>query len=148
MEYRNDRIREWFRISITCGRRYDEGTPVDERSTIDLQTAIRHMVASAGMSYAQVSRELNRNDRYLSIMLNDATTPRADLLARIAEVCGYSLQLVGHGETLEIKPGTGEGVSLEVLQIVDDAVMRLTGTTDVDEMLDVFFGPGDGSDSD
>lgn len=79
-----------------------------------LQTAMRHMVASARLAYAQVSRAIGRNDRYVPNMLNNAVTPRADLLCRIANACGYDVLLVGHGEALELTPERMGGTPITV----------------------------------
>ena len=82
---------------------------------MDLQSAIRHMASRAQRAYAQISRAIGRNDRYVSIMLNDGTTPRLDLMAKIANACGYRLVMVGHGEGLEVVPVAGDdGVSVAV----------------------------------
>ena len=35
-------------------------------------------------------------------MLGDGTTPRIDLMAKIANACGYDLVLLGHGEGLSV----------------------------------------------
>ena len=67
------------------------------------QDAIRRMVDESGTTYAQVSRDLSRNDRYIAVMLSAGNTPSATLLARIANACGYELTLIGHGETLRLE---------------------------------------------
>lgn len=67
-----------------------------------MQIAIRHMVAISHKTYAQVSRELGRARNFLNVMFRDATTPRLDLMAKIANACGYDLVLLGHGEGLEV----------------------------------------------
>ena len=68
----------------------------------DLHTAIRHMVATDRKTLSQVSRELNRGRSFISVMFRDGTTPRLDLMAKIASVCGYDLVLLGHGEGLAV----------------------------------------------
>lgn len=65
---------------------------MDERIP-DIQAIIRHMVTASGMSYAEVSRAMGRNDRYVAGMLKEETTPRLDLFIKIAEACGYVLEL-------------------------------------------------------
>lgn len=75
---------------------------MDNKENVSIQDAIRHMAASDQKTFAAVSREIGRNSRYLSIMLRDATTPRLDLMAKIASVCGYDLVLLGHGEGLAV----------------------------------------------
>lgn len=67
--------------------------PIGSEPLLQLQGLIRHMVDASGLTYAQVSRAIGRNDRYLSVMLSEGTTPRMDLLIRIADACGYTLEL-------------------------------------------------------
>lgn len=57
------------------------------------QELIRHMLAASGKSAAQVSRELGNDSNHLSVILSSGRTPRADLLAKIADACGYELIL-------------------------------------------------------
>ena len=64
-----------------------------EERISDVQTMIRHMATVSGMSYAEISRAMGRNDRYIAVMLNEATTPRLDLFVKIAETCGYAVEL-------------------------------------------------------
>ena len=64
------------------------------------QDALRHMVKSSNKTAAQVSRDMGKSNGYLTVMLSDRRTPRADLLARIARVYGYDLMLVGNGEVI------------------------------------------------
>lgn len=71
---------------------------MDNLYFVDLQTGIRHMVTKAELSLAEASRAIGRNARYLSVMLNEGTTPRLDLLVSIARTCGYAVELRGHGE--------------------------------------------------
>ena len=63
-----------------------------------LQLVIRHMIRVVGKSFAEVSRAIGRNSRYIPTMLKDATTPGLDLFVKIANACGYDVLLVGHGE--------------------------------------------------
>lgn len=73
---------------------------MDDLYFVDLQAGIRHLVAKAELSLAEVSRAIGRNARYLSIMLNEGTTPRLDLFVSIAKTCGYTVELHGHDEVL------------------------------------------------
>ena len=82
---------------------------MSDRYGIDLTGAIRHMVSSARLTYAELSRRIGRNNRYVSMMLNDGSTPRVDLLAKIARECGYDLVLIGHGEALTLSPEQKDG---------------------------------------
>ena len=75
---------------------------MSKRKSVSIQQAIRHMIANSQKTFAAASREIGRNSRYISVMLGDATTPRLDLMAKIANACGYDLVLLGHGEGLEV----------------------------------------------
>ena len=63
---------------------------------------VRRMVESSGKSAADISREIGRNSRYISVMLYNRTVPNVNLMARVAKACGYRLVIVGHGETIEL----------------------------------------------
>ena len=68
--------------------------------------AISAMCKRSGMSRINVSKSMGRNDTYIQSLLGKRATPSGDILAEIAAVCGYQLQLVGHGETIVIDPPT------------------------------------------
>ena len=70
--------------------------------------AVRRMVASAGLSGYEVSRRAGRAPAYVSVLLARGVDPSTRVLADLATVCGYKLQLVGHGETI-VLDGTGKG---------------------------------------
>ena len=69
--------------------------------------AMRHIIKKSGSSQRQVSRDLGRADTYISARLVTGAEPSCALMSDIARACGYSLQLVGHGETLTLD-GTSE----------------------------------------
>ena len=75
----------------------------------DIHSAIHYMAAASHKTYAQISRELGRARNFLSVLFRDGATPRLDLMAKIANACGYVLLLVGHGEALEVVPEPCEG---------------------------------------
>ena len=83
------------------------------RIPIDLQSAIREMAACAGKTLKQISNELRRNDRYLSVMLREGTVPSVSLLSAIAKSCGYDVVLIGHGEALRLIPEFVEDTAKE-----------------------------------
>lgn len=62
------------------------------------QELIRHMLATSGKTAAQVSRELGNDSNHLSVILSSGRTPRLDLFVKIAEACGYHVELTGWGE--------------------------------------------------
>lgn len=66
---------------------------------------VKNMIEKSGRSAAEISRDIGRSSNYISSMVYNMTVPRADLLADIAHACGYELQLVGHGETLDVPGG-------------------------------------------
>ena len=66
--------------------------------------AMRAMLERSGMTSYRVSVGIGRHSSYISTMLRRGSVPSADLLARIADVCGYDLRLVprGGGEALTL----------------------------------------------
>lgn len=58
-----------------------------------LHELIRHMLAMSGKSAAQVSREIGTDSNHVSVILSSGRTPRVDLLIKIADACGYALEL-------------------------------------------------------
>ena len=87
---------------------------MDERIS-DVQGMIRHMANVSGMSYAEISRAMGRNDRYIAVMLNEGTTPRLDLFVKIAETCGYAVELrqVQDYDSWELAVDNGKVVALK-----------------------------------
>ena len=69
---------------------------------MDSKQAIRHMADKSGISRRGLSAALDRSDGYVQAYIYGSRAPGADVLARWAHACGYSLCLVGHGETLTI----------------------------------------------
>ena len=65
-------------------------------------TALRRMVKHSGLSGRQVSKDMGKSVNYISSALGQGSDPTAGTLADVAAVCGYTLQLVGHGETLTL----------------------------------------------
>ena len=65
----------------------------DGPTTISLQDLIRHMLDWSGMKATDVSRAMGKTSGYLAVMLYNESTPRLDLFIKIAEACGYSLEL-------------------------------------------------------
>lgn len=61
---------------------------------MDTHDAMRAMLERSGLTTYRVSVALGRHSSYVSTMLRRGSCPSADLLARLAAVCGYSLQLV------------------------------------------------------
>lgn len=56
--------------------------------------AVRALLARSGLTSYKVSRGLGRHSSYVSTMLRRGSTPSADLLAQMADVCGYDLRLI------------------------------------------------------
>lgn len=70
--------------------------------------AVRSMLDDAGATPYRVSLDLGRTSTYVATMLRRGSCPSADLLAEIANACGYRLQLVpkdGAGDTITIDAG-------------------------------------------
>lgn len=73
---------------------------------MDATDALRHMVDVSGLGGYGVSRAAGRAPSYVSVVLRRHGDVACSVLADLATACGYSLQLVGHGETLTLD-GTG-----------------------------------------
>lgn len=56
--------------------------------------AVRLMLECSGLTSYRVAVRLGRHSSYISTMLRRGSVPSADLLARIAGVCGYDLKLI------------------------------------------------------
>lgn len=76
---------------------------------MDSRGALAHIVAASGESKAAMSRRLGRSDNYISALFTMRRAPGTDLMAELARACGYRLQLVGHGETIDIDGRRGAG---------------------------------------
>ena len=63
-----------------------------------MQELIRYMLATAGKTAAQVSRELGNDSNHLSVILSSGRTPRTDLFVKIANACGFHVQVTGWGD--------------------------------------------------
>lgn len=71
---------------------------------MDTLQAVRQMLDSSGMTPYRASLLLGRDSTYVSGMLRRGSVPSADLLAKMATACGYSLRLVPQNgdETIDI----------------------------------------------
>lgn len=65
---------------------------------MNTEQAMRAAVEQAGMSMNKVSRAMGRNDNFLSATLSRGSTPKADTLAAMLEVCGYRLAAVPYAD--------------------------------------------------
>lgn len=66
--------------------------------------AINQMVRESGISTRELSRRMGRGDRYITNVLQQTKSPGASIMAEIAKACGYDMRLVGHGQTIHIRP--------------------------------------------
>lgn len=64
--------------------------------------AVREMIRASGMSAYAASRKAGRASAYISVLLSRGVDPSSRVLADIARACGYSLQLIGHGDVIEL----------------------------------------------
>ena len=69
-------------------------------TTTTARGALSLLPARAGLARDEVSRRLGRSRQFMSSLIGQGSTPKADTLARVADVCGYTLALVPHGSTL------------------------------------------------
>ena len=81
--------------------------------TCSFQELIRHMLATSGKTAAQASREMGNDSNHLSVILSSGRTPRTDLFVKIAETCGFHVELKGWGdlESWEVHVEGGELVA-------------------------------------
>ena len=64
--------------------------------------ALRAVVDGSGRSQRDVSAALGHAPTYVSTLLAQGSQPGVDRLAEVASLCGYRIQIVGHGEVIEI----------------------------------------------
>lgn len=79
---------------------------------MDSMDAMRALVAASGKPTRQLSEALGRSPNFFSACLSQGRHPGADLLAELAEACGYSLQLVPLDTarpTITVSPRAREG---------------------------------------
>ena len=71
---------------------------------MDTLQALRLMLDRSGATAYRVAVAIGRKPNYVSGMLRRGSVPSADLLAKIAAACGYSLRLVPQngGEIIDI----------------------------------------------
>lgn len=121
-----------------------------ETQKVGVQELIRHMLAWSGTSAADVSRAMGKTSGYLSVMLYNESTPRLDLFIRIAEACGYTLELhenqdyeswelgADNGEVFAMKEFGPEDIG-EISQMQEDAreAMKSLGKQElIDSLID------------
>ena len=58
------------------------------------RNALNTIVAHSGYSKTDVARLMGRNDNYIRRFISGGNTPRTDILAEVADVCGYDLALI------------------------------------------------------
>ncbi|MCI6273960.1 MAG: hypothetical protein MR611_04745 [Coriobacteriaceae bacterium] len=69
---------------------------------MDSTTAIKRMMEREGATPYRVAMDMHRAHSYVSGMIRRGSDPSTAVMADIAQACGYTLQLVGHGETLAL----------------------------------------------
>lgn len=67
---------------------------------MDAKQALRSLVDNSGKSQRAISRELGKTDNYVSALFSMGRAPGSDLMAAIAQACGYTLALVPHSSAL------------------------------------------------
>lgn len=61
---------------------------------MDAREAFLQVVSDSGMTIRTITRKLNRSPGYFThILKENGSTPRADTLAKVSDVCGYDLIL-------------------------------------------------------
>lgn len=61
---------------------------------MDTVESVRLMIERAGVTPYRVAVDMGRAPTYVSSMLRRGSVPSADLLAQIADACGYDLRLI------------------------------------------------------
>lgn len=65
---------------------------------------IRHMCEKSGMSMREVSEKMGKHANFLSATLSRGGGVGVSTLANVAKICGYVLQVNGHGEIVTVEP--------------------------------------------
>lgn len=56
--------------------------------------SIRELARRGGLSYRALSMQMGRSEMFIGTTIAKGSIPKADTLAAIADVCGYTLALV------------------------------------------------------
>lgn len=56
--------------------------------------AVKRAAAQAGMPTTHIGRTMGKRDNYVAAVASRGSTPQADTLAAMLDVCGYSLAAV------------------------------------------------------
>lgn len=73
-----------------------------EELELTARGALTHMVRASGLSAADVSRKIGKNESYIRKIVSVGNVPSTKLFSRTAKTCGYKVELVGHGETITV----------------------------------------------
>lgn len=72
----------------------------------DWPSVLKGMIGSSGKTYRAISAELGKASSYVGATVTHAangSVPSAQVLADIAEACGYELHLTGHDRDIRIR---------------------------------------------
>ena len=79
---------------------------------MNTQDLLREAISNAGISMISASRAMGKNDNYFASVVARGSTPQADTLAAMLEVCGYKLAAIPHADVpntaLAIDPPDGD----------------------------------------
>lgn len=56
--------------------------------------AVKSAAASAGMPTTHIGRAMGKRDNYVAAVASRGSTPQADTLAAMLDVCGYALAAI------------------------------------------------------
>lgn len=73
------------------------------------KAALNRIINESGISRIQLSRKLGRTDNYLSSMTHGRQSPGCDVMASVADVCGYDLILRKRSTGIEILIDSKDG---------------------------------------
>ncbi len=91
----------------------------------DTEALIRHMIAVSGKSGAQLSRDLGRSSNFIWSTLQNGSTPRISLFVRIANLCGYDVEVRGNGEEYTLATENGSLIVLDGRNASKEALAAL-----------------------
>lgn len=65
---------------------------------------LKHMLEASMVNRAELSRRMGKSRSYISSTLQHTNDLKTSTLVELANAMGYTVQVVGHGETITLKP--------------------------------------------
>lgn len=73
----------------------------------DWPTILKAMLHDSGETYRSIGQKMGRSESYMGGVISNCTrgsVPSAEVLAMIAEACGYEVHVTGHDRDFRIRP--------------------------------------------